>query len=122
MRDFMFLFRFKDGFDGGSTSREGFRKEAMKWQAWTEKLLKERRLTPGSRLSMSGKVIDGVKKHMHDGPFAEGKEVVGSFCTVKARDLEEALEFAKECPILDQDGSVEVREIVRAKINDNESE
>ncbi|HUI31872.1 MAG TPA: YciI family protein [Candidatus Acidoferrales bacterium] len=111
MKDFMFLFRFKDGFDYKTASREEFQKEAMKWQTWTENLLKEGRLTPGNRLVQSGKVVKGKSKQVHDGPFAEGKEVVGSFCTVKARNIDEALEVAKGCPILDQDGSVEVREI-----------
>ncbi len=108
----MFLFRFRDKFDDRKMTREEFQKEAVKWQAWTEKLMKEGRLTPGNRLSMSGKVINGTEKHVHDGPFAEGKEVVGGFCTVKARDLDEALEIAKSCPILDQDCSVEVRQVV----------
>lgn len=112
MKDFMFLFRFRDGFDDKTASREEFQKEAMKWQAWTEKLLKEGKLTPGNRLVLSGKVVKGKSKQVQDGPFAEGKEVVGSFCTIKARDLEDALEIAKACPILDQDGSVEVREIM----------
>jgi len=112
MKDFMFLFRFKDGLDLRSASREEFQKETMKWKTWTEKLMKEGRLTPGNRLVPSGKVMKGKNRQVQDGPFAEGKEVVGSFCTVKARNLDEALEIAKVCPILDQDGSVEVREIV----------
>ena len=112
MKDFMFLFRFKDGFFDKAASHEEFQSEALKWKAWTEKLMKEGKLTPGNRLVTSGKVIRGKTRQIHDGPFVEGKEVVGSFCTVKARDLDEALEIAGDCPILDQDGSVEVREIM----------
>jgi hypothetical protein len=77
-----------------------------------ETLLKEGRLTPGQRLTNAGKVVSGTGKRVHDGPFAEGKEVVASFCVIKAASLDEAVEFAKACPILDYDGSVEVREVM----------
>jgi len=108
----MFLFRFRGGFDEKAATQEDFQKAAVKWQTWTEKLMKESRLTPGQRLSNSAKVVSGKKKFVQDGPFAEGKEIVGSFCAIKARDLDEAVEIAKGCPIFDYDGSVEVREIV----------
>jgi len=75
--------------------------------------MKEGRLTPGNRLSMSAaKTVKGKNKRVQDGPFTEGKEVVGSHCTIKANNLDEALGIAKNSPILDQDGSVEVREIM----------
>jgi hypothetical protein len=112
MKDFIFLFRFKEGFDDKKTSREEFQKEAAKWQAWTEKLMQEGRLTPGNRLVSSGKVMKGRNREVQDGPFAEGKEMVGGFCTVKAHNLDEALGIAKDCPIFDQDGSVEVRGLI----------
>jgi len=111
MKEFMFLFRF--GTNEKKASPEEFQKEAMKWQEWTSALMKEGRLTPGLRLSSNAKVIKTKDKRVQDGPFAEGKEVVGSYCTVKARDLDEAVEMAKKCPIMDhEDASVEVREIV----------
>lgn len=110
MKDYMLLFR--GAFDDRKASPEEFQKETMKWQKWMEKLLKEGRLTPGQRLTLSGKVVNGSNKHVHDGPFAEGKEVVASFCVIRAETLDEAVEFAKSCPILDHDGSVEVREVM----------
>lgn len=69
-------------------------------------------MTPGQRLTLNGKVVNGSKKQVNDGPFAEGKEIIGGHCIIKARDLDEAVEIAKACPILDQDGSVEVREVM----------
>ena len=110
MKDYMLLFR--GAFDDRKASPEEFQKEAMKWQKWMEKLLKEGRLTPGQRLTSNGKVVNGSKKQINDGPFAEGKEVVASFCVIKAASLDEAVEFAAACPILDHDGSVEVREVM----------
>ncbi len=112
MKDYMLLFRFKEEFDDKNASPEEFQKEAMKWQKWMEKLLNEGRLTPGQRLTNAGKVINGTKKQVNDGPFAEGKEVVASFCVIKAASIDDAVEFASGCPILDRDGSVEVREVM----------
>ena len=44
-----------------------------------------------------------------DGPFIEGKEVIGGFAVVEVKDLDEALEMAKSWP----GGSmVEVRPVV----------
>lgn len=44
-----------------------------------------------------------------DGPFAESKEQVGGFCLLECKDLDEALEWAKRCPI--REGAVEVRPV-----------
>ena len=111
----MLLFRFPVGnrFSEGRVTAEEFQQEAAKWQKWMQKMLKEGRMVPGQRLTVSpAKVLKGSAKAVQDGPFAEGKEIVGSFCTIKARDLDEALELAKGCPILEQNGSVEVREAI----------
>lgn len=45
-----------------------------------------------------------------DGPFAETKEALGGFYLIEARDLDEALEFARACPAASY-GSIEVRPI-----------
>jgi hypothetical protein len=47
-----------------------------------------------------------------DGPFAEGKEVVGGYLLIRSNDLDEAVEISKGCPGYEFDGSVEVREIL----------
>jgi hypothetical protein len=49
------------------------------------------------------------RKVITDGPFAEGKEVVGGYFLVRAETLEQAAEMAKDCPIFESGGSVEVR-------------
>jgi hypothetical protein len=44
-----------------------------------------------------------------DGPFAETKESLGGYYLVEARDLDQALELARLCPV--NQGGVEVRPI-----------
>jgi hypothetical protein len=43
-----------------------------------------------------------------DGPFAETKEILGGIAILECADLDEALGYAKRCPIL-RIGAVEVR-------------
>ncbi len=56
-------------------------------------------------------MIKGEKKQVFEGPYVEGREIVGGYIGVKAKDLSEAVEIGKECPIFDFGGSTEVREI-----------
>ncbi len=61
-------------------------------------------------LEQSGKQVTGDKKIVTDGPFIEGKEMVGGYLICKADSYDEAVEMAKGCPILEfEDGNVEVR-------------
>lgn len=67
----------------------------------------------GGRLKSTGKVLrsSGVT----DGPFAEAKEVVGGYMVIAARDYDEAMQIAGECPgVVKPGSSVEVREIAAA--------
>jgi hypothetical protein len=89
-------------------------KTMERWVAWFKDLgakghLKE----PGHPLDPAGKVIRGTKKAVNDGPYAEAKDVVGGYIVVEANDLTHATELAKDCPILDDGGSVEIRPIQR---------
>ena len=85
-------------------------KTMQKWQAWFKELGAKGHLKDiGHPLEHSGKVVRG--KHVTDGPFAEAKDVVGGFTLIEARDLDQAAELSKGCPILEAGGSVEVRPI-----------
>jgi hypothetical protein len=43
-----------------------------------------------------------------DGPFAETKEALGGYYHIEARDLDQALELASQCP----SGGIEVRPVM----------
>ena len=66
---------------------------------------------PGHPLEHIGKVVKGKQKAVIDGPYAEAKDVIGGFTVIEAKDLAQATELSKGCPILDVGGSVEVRPI-----------
>lgn len=59
----------------------------------------------GSRI----KVKEG-KRIVTDGPFTETKEVIAGFWIIQVKSKEEALEWAKRCP-LPENGLIEIRQV-----------
>lgn len=106
----MFIFF---GGDVSHLSPEAQQAHMQKWFNWVEKLTNEKRYVGGEALMPGGKTVSGPKKVVTDGPFAESKELVGGYFVVLAKNLEEAVEMAKECPDYVLNGIVEVREVVK---------
>ena len=105
----MFVFR------GGERPSEMSSPEAMQehmaeWKVWMDALAADGTLLAGEPLTNEGYVIDG--SIVTDGPFAEGKELVGGYLLIDANDFAAANEVGKGCPILKTGGTVEVRQIV----------
>jgi hypothetical protein len=89
----------------------------QRWMEWMGNLSKEEKLVGAQPLDHTGKTITGTQKVISDGPFMEGKEMVGGYLICKAATYEEAVEISKGCPILEyDDGVVEVREIQELKM------
>ncbi|MGN6377078.1 MAG: YciI family protein [Sphingomonas sp.] len=42
--------------------------------------------------------VDGTKRTVIDGPFAEARELVAGFSIGEVRDMDEAIAWAKRCP------------------------
>ena len=103
-------------FFGGDTSHlspDAQQAHMQKWFDWVQKLQNEKRYLGGEALIPGGKTISGQKKVVTDGPFAESKEIVGGYFIVLAKNIDEAVDMAKECPDYSLDGVVEVREVVK---------
>jgi len=108
MEKFMYLFR------GGLATEqaENVPKEHMlKWVKWMESLGQKGNLVGGEPLHPGGKQVNGTKKVVTDGPFIEAKELVGGYLIVNAKDINDAVELSKDCPIFEVDGKLEVRPI-----------
>ena len=58
----------------------------------------------------------GKRKAVTDGPFAEANDVVSGYRLILAKDLNEAAELSKGCPILVVDGQVEVRPVMKLSV------
>ncbi len=114
MKEYLFLFR------GGEARRMDSSAEAQahmqKWMEWMGGLAAQGKLVGAQPLETTGKQISS-KKLVTDGPFMEGKEMVGGYLLCKADTYDEAVELAKGCPILDfESGIVEVREVQELKM------
>jgi hypothetical protein len=112
MKDFLFVFRGPTPEDL-KLSPEDMQASMQKWMAWIQQLNEKGRYGGGDPLLPVGKTVQGKKPVITDGPFAEGKELVGGYIIVKAETLEEATELAFGFPDFEQQGSVEVREIMK---------
>jgi hypothetical protein len=109
MSEFIYLYR---GVNTSALSPEGMQKTLEKWTGWFKELGAKGYLkNPGNPLERNGKVVNGKQKTVTDGPYAEAKDVVGGYTVIEAKDIAEALELSKGCPILEVDGSVEVRPV-----------
>jgi hypothetical protein len=116
MAEFLLLFR------GGDAARLNEQQSPEKWQAhmqkwmqWMGSLTEQGKFVGAQPLKAEGRVITGNDKVVTDGPFIEGKEFVGGYLICKADTYEEAVAIATGCPVLEHDGSVEVRQINELK-------
>ncbi|WP_295711942.1 YciI family protein [Mucilaginibacter sp.] len=95
---------------------EGYMKQ---YHDWVGGIAAQNKFVGGTGLSMEGKVIK-PNNVITDGPFAEVKESIAGFVTIKAKDMDDAVNMAKTCPILLGDGnSIEVRQITGSHQDNN---
>jgi hypothetical protein len=91
-------------------SPEQMQQLMKKWTDWRDTLEKNGHIKQlGDRLDGAGKVVRGKAKAVTDGPYVEIKDFIQGYMLVSAKDVDQALELAKGCPILESDGTVEIR-------------
>ena len=92
-------------------SPEEMQANTQKWMNWIAGIAAQGKLAAqGNRLTMDGKVVKG-NGVVSDGPYTEIKEAILGYSIVNASSYDEAVELSGGCPILQQGGNVEVREI-----------
>ncbi|MEO5997395.1 MAG: YciI family protein [Chitinophagaceae bacterium] len=112
MDEFLLLMRLDILTKEAQPSPEQLQGYMKQYQDWVGGIAAQNKFVGGTGLSTEGKVLK-TNNIITDGPFAEIKESIAGFITIKAKDFEEAVSFAKDCPILHGEGnSVEVRKIV----------
>lgn len=110
MDEYVFLYR------GGRLGRspEQAQRVIERWMEWFKGLSENGHLRDrGHPLGLSGKLVSGGGQTISDGPFAEAKDVVGGFTVILAKDIDEAAELSRTCPILETGGQVEVRPVMK---------
>ena len=103
-------------FQGGikqDASPDELQANMNKWFAWVQKLNKEGRYVSGEALLPGGKLVKG-QNVSSDGPYTEGKELVGGFFVLNAANLQEAESIAQnEYPDFEYGGTVQVRPVMK---------
>lgn len=82
---------------------------------FNEELVRAGIMLAGDGLLPSSKgkrvVISGSKRTVVDGPFAETTELVAGFWIWQVRSMDEAVEWARRCPDMGEEGVLELRAI-----------
>src|SRR6185503_1054756 len=114
MEKFMFIF---EGTAPQQVDPAHMQAHMAKWMAWIGKLKAADKYVAGEPLLPGGKLVSGPNgKTVTDGPYTEGKEVVGGFFIVSAKDIDEAVELSKECPDLGHGSKVQVRQVMKIEV------
>ena len=108
-----FLFLYRKSVDpSAQPSAAEMQAGYMQWKSWMSKYAKEILEQPPAR---SGPKPGGAAAvcrggAVTDGPYVEGKEVVGGWSFIETESMAKAIEIAKEVPMFP---SVEIREITQ---------
>jgi hypothetical protein len=110
MIKFIILVREPDGRMDEHTEEEHIA-HRDNWNKWFEKYGKSGYFLGGSALSLNGNVIIGPDAKVVDDIHKVGTEIVGGYLLIQAEDLDKAVEIAREIPVFEVGGYLEVREL-----------
>jgi len=110
MKEYALIFRHEDGQKVASPEQiQIWMKQTMDWIAT---IAAKNKFVSGTGLPFADARVVHANKTVTNGPFGEIKETIGGYIIVKADTVDEAVEFAKGCPVLQGEGNtVEVRTI-----------
>lgn len=98
---------------GGRPAPEELKKIMVRFEAWMADLRARHTVLSSNGLDLTGVVMRGPGGlDCTDGPYAEGKEVVGGYVLLEAASMQEAIAAGRGCPGLDYAMAVEVRPVM----------
>lgn len=117
MKEFVLVFRTSNNPDF-TPSPEQMQEMLTNWMNWLGGIAAQDKLVNrGSRLSISDSKTVMPNNVIVDGPYTEIKEFINGYSIVRAVNIDEAVELASGCPILQFGGNVEVRAVVASDDN-----
>lgn len=113
MEQYALIMRHEDGLKVASPEQiQDWMKQTMDWIGG---IAAQNKFVSGTGLPFDeARVVKtkNSKAMITNGPFGDIKETIGGFIIVNADSIDEAVEFAKGCPVLQGEGnSMEVRKI-----------
>jgi hypothetical protein len=109
-KQYMLIVRYR--MDVPAPDAETMKANGQHWGEFIGKLAQSGKLVSGLRPEQAGRTISGKDKTVQESAYMGDKAVVSSFFVIKAADLDEATTIAKQCPIYELGGSVEIRGIM----------
>lgn len=106
----MMIFRDEKN-DAPKPSPEQMQTMIEGWNNWIGGIAAQNRLVGTNALGFEGQTVN-KDKVVSDGPYAEVKEYVSGYTIVKAENLQEAIKMSEGCPIFNNGGTVEVRDVM----------
>lgn len=108
----MLIFRHEDG--NKVASPEQIQQWMKQTMDWIGSIAAQNKFVGGNGLVFDDARVVGHKGIVTNGPFGDIKETLGGYVVVKADTVDEAVAFAKACPVLQGDGNtVEVRVLAK---------
>lgn len=97
-----------------NSSKADIEADIGRFYAWYEANLENGSFKPGSRLTMDAALVtrDGIRT---DGPFAEGKEIIGGYWLIVADSLSAAAALAAGSPVVKHGIQYEIRPLEAAR-------
>ena len=92
-------------------SPEQIQEHMKRWATWMDGLAKQGIWDGGEPLGAEARVVSGARTPVTDGPYTEAKDAVSGYTILRVDSIEKACEIARECPLFEIDGVVEVRPI-----------
>ena len=112
MEEFILIMRHEDG--KKVASPEQMQIWMNQTMDWIGSISAQNKFSGGTGLLFDDARVVRPHNVVTNGPFGEIKETIGGYIIVKADSIDEAVEFAKGCPVLQGEGnSMEVRKIAK---------
>jgi len=97
MQEFMLLMK---GDDSKDITPDEMQRRMQDYRTWMEGMMGDGKYSSGQPLLPTGKHIVNKETVLTDGPFLEPKEIIGGYIIINAMDVDEAVEIAKTCPLI----------------------
>src|ERR1700760_597077 len=112
MEEYALIMRHEDGLKVASPEQmQVWMKQTMDWIGG---IAAQNKFVSSNGLLFDDARVVGHNNVVTNGPFGEIKETIGGYIIVRADTVDEAVAFAKRCPVLQGDGNtVEVRKIAK---------
>ena len=114
MTEFLLIFRNTPPTGDAMPAPEQLKDISKPWMDWIGGIAAQNKFSGGNGLPFDNSRVVTANGLVTNGPFGDIKETIGGYIIVKADSVDEAVEFAKGCPVLQGEGnSVEVRKIAK---------